>query len=186
MELFFDTETSGFINKKLPIDHPKQAWIMQIAFILSDEDRIYTEYSSLIKAEERTCHPKAEEVHKISIDECNKGGVSEINMLENIISRFFRADTIIAHNYSFDIMMLDQCFRRHGLDGRRIRQIPSFCTMVNSTNLCEIPGRYGKYKWPKLAELYKFLFDEELIGAHDALVDIRATRRCYYQMKKLI
>ena len=42
MELFFDTETSGFINKNLPADDPKQAWIMQLAFIVSDGNRIYT------------------------------------------------------------------------------------------------------------------------------------------------
>jgi hypothetical protein len=60
----------------------------------------------------------------------------------------------------------------------------TFCTMEKSTNLVKLPGKYGKYKWPKLVELYKFLFNEELTGAHDALVDILATRRCYYELLK--
>jgi hypothetical protein len=33
-------------------------------------------------------------------------------------------------------------------------------------------------------ELHKFLFEEEFDGAHDALNDIRATRRCYNAMKE--
>lgn len=74
MELFFDVETSGFINKKLSASAPGQAWIMQLAFILSDENRIYTEFSSLIKADGRSCHPGAQKVHQISVEECNKGG----------------------------------------------------------------------------------------------------------------
>ena len=61
-----------------------------------------------------------------------------------------------------------------------------FCTMKSSTNLCRLPGRYGNFKWPKLTELYKFLFNEEMEGAHDAMVDVRATRKCYYRLKEVL
>ena len=58
------------------------------------------------------------------------------------------------------------------------------CTMIRSTDYCQLPGRYGKYKWPKLEELHFKLFGESFEGAHDALADIRATMRCYYEMEK--
>lgn len=30
--------------------------------------------------------------------------------------------------------------------------------------------------------VHRFLFNEDFEGAHDALSDVRATRRCYYEM----
>jgi DNA polymerase III epsilon subunit-like protein len=187
MELFFDVETSGFINKKLSASDPKQAWCMQLAFILSDQDRIFTEFSSLITSEGRTCNPHAQKVHGISTAECNRGGISEDNLLNIIIHGFFTADILVAHNYSFDIEMIDQFIRRSNTKWAGLKQIPFFCTMKETTALCKLPQpKYpGKFKWPKLEELYKFLFDEKLVGTHDALADVRATRRCYYKLKDI-
>lgn len=53
--------------------------------------------------------------------------------------------------------------------------------MKASTEFCKIPGPYG-YKWPKLEELYKILFNESF-NAHNALDDIRATARCFWELK---
>ena len=57
--------------------------------------------------------------------------------------------------------------------------------MLASTNYCAIPGSYGKFKWPKLQELYVKLFNEKFEGAHDALADIEATVKCYFELVKL-
>ena len=190
MELFFDTETSGFINKNLPADDPKQAWIMQLAFILSDENRIYTEFSSLISADGRSCHPGAQAVHQISVEDCNIGGMSESRLFDIIAPSFFDpADiTLVAHNIFFDLGLLEQYMERNGYlsDSKVLKERKLFCTMKSSTNLCKLPGRFGKYKWPKLTELYRFLFNEDFEGAHDALADVRATRRCFYKLKEIL
>lgn len=187
MECFFDVETSGFPSKKLSASDPKQAWVMQLAFILSDRDRIYTEFSSLITSEGRTCNPHAQKIHEISVEECDKGGMSEDNILNSVVHGFFTADILVAHNYAFDIEMIDQFIWRSNTKWAGLKQIPFFCTMKETTNLCRLhqPKYPGKFKWPKLTELYKFLFDEELIGAHDALADVRATRKCYYKLKDI-
>lgn len=187
MECFFDVETSGFINKKLGASDPKQAWIMQLAFILSDRDRIFVEFSSLITSEGRTCNPHAQKIHEISVEECDKGGMSEDNILNTVVHSFFTADLLVAHNYAFDIEMIDQLIWRSNTKWRGLKQIPFFCTMKETTALCKIPQPkwHGKFKWPKLTELYQFLFNEEFVGAHDALADVRATRRCYYKLKDI-
>ncbi|MCK4330868.1 3'-5' exonuclease [candidate division WOR-3 bacterium] len=189
MELFFDTETSGFVNKNLASNHPEQAWIMQIAFILSDEKRIYTEFSSLIRSGGRSCHPSAQAVHQISIEECDKGGMPE-NEIFDIIGQMFFDDGryLVAHNYSFDIELLCQYIERNDckIEAENLRKIPHFCTMKSSTNLCKLPGKFGKYKWPKLTELHRFLFAEDFEGAHDALADVRATRRCFYKLREIL
>ncbi len=185
MELFFDVETSGFIDKKLAATHKDQAWAMQLGYILSDRDRIYTEFSSLITSNGRACNSHAQRVHGISTTDCDKGGMSEANILNSVVHGFFLADVLVAHNYTFDIEFIDQFIWRSNTKWAGLKQIPFFCTMKETTNLCKLPQpKYpGKFKWPKLEELYSFLFNEPLVGAHDALTDVRATRRCFYKLQ---
>ena len=73
---------------------------------------------------------------------------------------------------------LIRCGRRDSLFTK-----PSICTMQSTVDFCAIPGKYG-YKFPKLQELYKKLFGNEFEDAHNALSDIRATLKCYLELKK--
>ncbi len=57
--------------------------------------------------------------------------------------------------------------------------------MIQGTDILKIPSRKGSgYKWPKLEELHNFLFKEGFDGAHDALNDVMATSKCYFEMNK--
>jgi DNA polymerase III epsilon subunit-like protein len=98
------------------------------------------------------------------------------------------ASTIIGHNISFDINVVGAELLRIGSDFR-IDSKPSICTMLSSMNYCAIPNphqhRYGDpYKWPKLQELHKKLFGVEFEDAHDAMADIEATKRCFFELVK--
>jgi hypothetical protein len=53
--------------------------------------------------------------------------------------------------------------------------------MISTVDLCKIDGPYG-YKWPKLEELHRFLFKHDFDGAHDALADIQATAKCFWEL----
>jgi len=181
MELFFDTETSGFYSRKLSAADPNQAWAVQLGMILSTRDFIYHEANLIIKANGRKINPHAEAVHCISVEISEKVGVPErlaLTLFEFLVDR---ATTLVCHNYDFDYSIINAMIARH-------KSIPyirdTYCTMKSSTDLCKLPGKYGKWKWPKLQELHKFLFNEEFEDAHDALADVRATRRCYYEMVK--
>jgi hypothetical protein len=48
----------------------------------------------------------------------------------------------------------------------------AFCTMKSLTNYLKLPSTRGGYKWPKLSEAYAALLNKELVGAHDAMVDV--------------
>jgi hypothetical protein len=51
---------------------------------------------------------------------------------------------------------------------------------------CQLqPMRNGFYKWPKLAELHYKLFKTYFEEAHDASIDIKATARCFFELKNL-
>jgi hypothetical protein len=56
--------------------------------------------------------------------------------------------------------------------------------MQASTEYCALPGNYGT-KWPKLQELHSKLFGSPFEGGHDALVDVRACAKCYFELRKL-
>jgi DNA polymerase III subunit epsilon len=58
------------------------------------------------------------------------------------------------------------------------------CTMKSTTNFCAINGPYG-YKWPKLSELHFKLFNTGFEEAHNAAVDINATARCFWELKRM-
>lgn len=60
-----------------------------------------------------------------------------------------------------------------------------FCTMRSTTEVTKIGynPKYKSYKWPKLEELHRVLFGEPITGAHNAMVDVQATLRCFFELK---
>ena len=94
-----------------------------------------------------------------------------------------QADFIVAHNISFDekIVGAELLRKRIRSDFERKRKL---CTMKASTDYCGLPGPYG-YKWPKLSELHIELFGADFDEAHDASVDINATEKCFWEMRKI-
>jgi len=182
-KLFFDTETSGFPNDKLPDKHPGQAWIVQIGMILEVNNTIQSQSSFIIKSDGRSINPKAQEIHGISVEVADANGVPE-QLIASLLEYYLDySDLIVGHNISFASRMVRLLLIRNKYLStlKHMKTIPTVCTMKSATNLCKLPGKHG-YKWPKLTELYNFLF-QETFPAHDALADIQATYACY---KKLI
>lgn len=188
MELFFDTETTGMLLFGQGADHPGQPDIVQLAMILSDKDKIMAEASFIVDARmfNKTwkLDAKAAEIHGITEEDIKASGLSLASVLQVMHDMLFHADTVVCHNTSFDIAVVQASAHRSKQQDvwERLLGLPSFCTMQKSTSLCKLPGKRG-YKWPKLQELHQFLFNEPFTGAHDALADVRATRRCYYELK---
>jgi DNA polymerase III epsilon subunit-like protein len=58
------------------------------------------------------------------------------------------------------------------------------CTMERTTDFCAIKGFYG-YKWPKLSELHYKLFDFHFEEAHNASIDVKATAKCFWELKNM-
>jgi len=59
-------------------------------------------------------------------------------------------------------------------------------TKTLSTNYCALPGgRGGNFKWPTLEELYLKLFNEKFDAAHNAIADVQATARCFFELIRI-
>ncbi len=183
--LAFDTETTGLPAKNKGLEH--QPHIMQLAFSLYDEDfRPVFELSTLVKLPEGvTPHPKALETHGITPEMCNTFGVEKKQALALLRYAVLRSDRVIAHNAEYDMALV-------GFDATRAdvpHPVPAsmiLCTCDAATPIVNLPptpamirAGFNKPKRASLAECWRYFFDEELSGAHDALVDTRGCARVY-------
>ena len=191
--LFFDTETSGFIRKALSPDDPEQAWCIQIGALLATEEEQLDELNLLIKPVGRYMHPKAEEIHGISIEYAEENGLPEVEVAEKFGLLLRQADKIVCHNYDFDwkyvVHMMERNVDNLSDEARSAfyLDLPSQCTMKDKAvvKFCNLKNKANRPKWPKLIELHDILFDESFDGAHDAFADITATARCYFELVRL-
>jgi len=187
MQLFFDTETSGKFDFKSDYKDASQPWVCQVALVLSTEEKIFSKIMFLIKSEGREITKGAQNVHNITIDECNRYGISEPTACYIIIETLLNSDLLVAHNVSFDKAMICNLLYRNDFkpEAEFFMSYDQYCTMEASTNLVKLPGRYGRFKWPTLEELSYFLFKKKIEGAHDALVDTLVMRDCYYEIQRM-
>jgi DNA polymerase III epsilon subunit-like protein len=179
--LFFDTETTGFLSNKLPRDDPGQPRIVQLAAILAGFDgTIHGQLCLLIQQLGQPIPQPAFDVHKKSTELCDRAGVDIQTALEMFFQLQTKAELLVAHNLNYDLGVVACEVARYGITPEVTN---TFCTMLSTTDICRIPTARG-YKWPKLVEAYRFFFQEDFSGAHDALADVRACMRIYFELQK--
>lgn len=171
LSLFFDTETTGKANMKLPPTHPSQPRLVQLACILADGVEEVAVLSCIVKPSGFDIPEEASNVHGITTELARNQGVP----LESALALFRGLAAVtgqyVAHNIGFDQLVMTR-----ELGDWAVR--PNFCTMEATTPICKLPGPYG-FKWPRLSEAYQHAFNTPLVGAHDALADVRACKRIY-------
>ena len=191
MICFFDTETSGVPNKRSP-RLELQPHIMQLAISLYDSERrpVYEVSTLVALPETATCSPEALETHGITPELSRRYGVQPVQAIALLRYACMRAELVVAHNLQFDEKLVEYAVQRVGQDFSPLVPVTKFCTLEATTPLLRIPptesmikwGHGDKFKSPKLEEVYRHFFGEEISGAHDALVDTRACARVYYHL----
>ncbi len=183
--LFFDTETTGFI-RKLPDNDPQQPHLVQLAALLvSDDGTDLGNMNVLVRPDGWTIPDVVANIHGVTTARALADGLTIATVMDLFHGLYERADTLIAHNLDFDCSVMRVVYARHNITPP-VRSLAKFCTMKTTTPILQLPKKRGSgFKWPKLQELHKFLFGgEEFADAHDALVDIRATAKCYFELKR--
>jgi len=186
MYLFFDTETTGLPrNWKAPVSDVNN-WprLVQLAWLQYDkEGNKIGGTDFIIKPEGFTIPADASRIHGISNDRAMREGLELQRILNEFQSLVAQATYLVAHNMSFDEKIVGAELLRKKMPNS-IATKNRICTMEKSTNYCKLNGPYG-YKWPKLSELHYKLFGTGFEEAHNAAVDINATAKCFWQLKKL-
>ncbi len=186
MYLFFDTETTGLPrNWKAPVSDLKN-WprLVQLAWLLYDDDGKEAEAASyIIKPDDYTIPPGSSKIHGITTERALAEGAEIGTVLHEFKTSIDQADFLVAHNMSFDDKIVGAEFVRCKM-GNAFMQKKRICTMKSSTDFCGIDGPYG-YKWPTLTQLHQKLFGSGFNEAHDASVDIKATAKCFWELRRL-
>lgn len=189
--LVLDIETTGFPKGNINDLENLGNWprIVQFAWLLLDKDYMLILSESHIIRQERPIPTDAIRVHGITDARARKEGKEITVVLEEFQKALSNAQIIIAHNIDFDIPIIDSEFLRAGQD-KQFSQKTLICTMKSSIEFCRL-GSGGRYKYPKLAELYQKCFYPDsrgkmtILAAHDALNDAALTAKCFTRLKEL-
>ncbi len=182
--LFFDTETTGLPKNYRAPSSDTDNWprLVQLSWILTDSNgKWLNNENHLIIPQGFTIPVESSRVHGITTEIA----LSEGSPLDSVISLFLedfdKASLIVGHNISFDKKIVGAELIRMGMEDILLTK-PSACTMVASTDYCQIPGKFG-YKYPSLKELHQKLFECDFENAHDASADVLATEKCFWEMR---
>ncbi len=186
MILVFDTETSGVPkNYKAPIsDLDNWPRLVQIGWAFYNNGVLLGSAEYIIKPDGFTIPDRVSRIHGITTEIARLKGVPLQGVLSKFTGAVGIASHIVGHNTFFDRSIVGAEFLRCDMENPLLGK-PDICTMKASTNYCRLPGGYGKYKWPKLQELYRVLFNQEMGAAHTALVDVEATATCFFELVSL-
>lgn len=180
--LFVDVETNGFGRS----GQPKNKWnrIISLAWALCDENGTPISYSHDLVRPDGWFIP----ADKFWLDngfntkQNYQVGLPIGLVLDNYLAAAKKASLVIGHNITFDGRIIDGELILLGLTSPDLIKV---CTMTSSRNVCQIPNKDGRgYKQPKLTELYRFLFNQDFVGAHDALSDVTACSDCFFELLK--
>ncbi len=186
MITFFDTETTGLPKKyNAPVtDLNNWPRLVQIAWAQYDyTGKLISENSFIIKPEGFTIPTQASDVHGITTEKALKEGLALTEVMKTFAHVLSETELLVAHNMSFDEKIVGAEFIRSAITNN-LNSVEKICTKEASTNYCKIPGYYG-YKWPNLTELHKKLFKIGFDGAHEALTDVRACAKCFWELNRL-
>ena len=179
MDIIFDTETTGLppYGADWETDYKKYPHIVQIAWKAGAKELNY-----LIKPDGYKIPDESTKIHGISHAEAMEDGWPLDLVLKAFLFDAHWSENIIAHNIHFDTSTIKANLLRLGFGTLQfndaLHKDKRFDTMMKSMKVM------GVSKWPKLEELYKFLFNKEIENQHNALGDIRATAECYEELKK--
>lgn len=185
MYLFFDTETTG-----LPRDYKAPAsdsgnWprLVQIAWSWYDaEGNPWESYSYIVKPNGFIIPEEVARIHRVTQERAEAEGEDLEKVLQHFSEEVKKAEFLIAHNIDFDDKIVSAELYRLNMSSP-LENVKKIDTMKSSVDFCRIPNNYGRYKWPNLDELHRCLFDVGFPDAHDALIDVNACAKCFFELK---
>lgn len=182
-----DIETSAFMRRGVRMRCLQLAWQLH-----SSGGTLLSAHNFYVKPEGWEVTKQASDFHGITTERAMKEGLPIKEVLTIFVGDLKQATVFVGHGIeNVDLPVIKQELTDcgfHDAAHQMAKQMHVYCTMKSSTPIVQLPsptGSYGPYKFPKLGELYEFLFVEKLEKAHDASADARATARVYFKLQEL-
>jgi len=198
--LYFDTETNGLPHVRRAPVHVLENWprVVQLAWKVADYTNLPSEETPTptFESREYILRPSADtvwneesaKIHGISREIAEVEGVDPVVVIREFAEALHKCDMVVAHNLAFDKPIVLAEALRAKID----LKWPSreYCTMANTTNLLKLPFKVpkpGEYKYPKLEELYTYLFRGEVSQCrfHNAANDVECLIQCFHELMRL-
>lgn len=189
MFLVFDTETTGLPqDKQAPItDFDNWPRAVQIAWQFHGPDGTLLEKANhIIRPVGYTIPFNAAKVHGITTERAQREGRDLKEVLEEFQQILSKANCLVGHNTEFDTRIMGAEFLRMGMNADIMSaNLVDTCTETTAS-FCQLPGgRGGKFKLPNLGELHNRLFGQSFDNAHNAMADVDATARCFFELVRI-
>ncbi|WP_294207953.1 DNA polymerase III subunit alpha [uncultured Chryseobacterium sp.] len=188
MYLVFDTETTGLPkNFNAPLsDSENWPRMVQIAWQLHDDDgKLIENQDYIIKPEGYDIPFNAARIHGITTKIANDEGRDLQEVLEEFSKVLDRVRIVSGHNVEFDYNIVGAEFFRKNMKDN-LQEKPKADTMILGTDFCQLGGgRGGRFKPPKLEELYEKLYGNKFDEAHNAAADVNATAQVFFEMMRV-
>jgi DNA polymerase III subunit epsilon len=183
MLLFYDTETTGLPDWKVPSESPHQPHIVQLAAALVEPDTLEVAASIdlIVRPDDWSIPDEVAAVHGITTEYASRVGIGEAEALSIFLALHEVATARVAYNAQFDdrIMRIAHFRYREYAAADAFRARPAICAMRAAT------AKVGLGKYPKLSEAHEALTGEPLVGAHSAMSDVLGTIRVYRVLRDL-
>ena len=172
----FDTETTGFSARNR---------LVQLARQLYRDEKLVEEKCFIVKPYKFTIPRQVVEIHGITTEIAMEKGLPLRTVLRHFLKALNLSDYIIGHNVEYDIKVVHDEFYRMRIPNTLMAK-KKIDTMKVSVNYVKLPPAkdFTYYKYPKLKELYRFLFGRDFENAHNALADVKATAECFFELRR--
>ena len=178
--LIFDVETSGLFARGANyknLEEFDKARLVSICWLLVQGDSIVEQSYFVIKPT-FSISPESTAIHGITNEYAHEHGIDLNIVLDKFYESLKKAHVICAHNISFDEQIMKSEFFRTNKKSAlsEFKSKHQICTMMKGRLFMKVR------KYPKLSELYKYLYNEELTNAHNALDDTKHCYKCYIKL----
>lgn len=181
--LFFDTETTGIPDWKVPSDSEHQPHMVQLAALLYDDEKqnVMQEIDLIIRPDGWVIPDEVVDIHGINTEYAARVGIPEQTALQVFIDLWRKCDLRVAHNTTFDNRIIRIALKRYMPDA-----VPDevwkdrdlfCCTLQRAKKL--MGGNSGH----TLAEAYAHFTGGELTDGHSARADTEACMELYLAMR---
>ena len=167
--MVLDTETSDFNGD-----------IIQLAYIIvetySNNNKIIKTFNKIIK--DRIPSTSSTKIHNITVDKIRTEGIDFIDIIKEFIEDLSKVNTILGHNISFDLRIITNNLRKFSIQIIKEDNLIVNNIFEHLDIICTRKLSGGK----SLENLHLELFGNSVLGAHDALNDVKATLDCYFRL----